>query len=148
MIQTATAPLEMFAPAQGEMLVSPRSDPRLAGADLAFLPETGGAVLSGTVRNIWQYQTLRAHARRAPVVVDAGIAATRRDDVEIAAAVRGLIAAVDAGATASVRVWVRGGIVTSSGPADAASRTAPVARVGALPGVVGLVDAMREQTRV
>lgn len=139
MPQTAT--VETLAPVQAEMLESLRRDPRLAGAELAFPPETGGAVLSGTVRNIWQYQTLRALVGRMPVVVDVGIAATRRDDAEIAAAVRDLIAAT--GAAASARV--RGGIVTLGGAADAVSRAALVARVGALPGVVGLVDSLREQ---
>ena len=142
MTETAIAPVtvETLAPAQVEMLEALRSDPRLAGAALALLPETGGVVLSGAVCNIWQYQTLRALVGRAPVVVDVGIAATRRDDREIAAAVHDVIAAAGVGATARVR----GGIVTLNGTADAANRAALVARVGALPGVVGIVDALRD----
>lgn len=137
---TATVTIEVLAPAQTEMLASLLGDPRLAGAELAFLPGTSGAVLFGTVRNIWQYQTLRALVGRAPVVVDVGIAATRRDDAEITAAVRELIAATDA----AVSVRVRGGIVALNGTADAASRATLVAHVGALPGVVGIVDTLRE----
>jgi hypothetical protein len=114
-------------------------DPRLAGADLAFLDDEQGLVLSGTVRNIWQYQALRQLAMRIPVIMDVGIVAARRDDTEVRAAVRDALGPEGA----NVRARVRGGLVTLSGTADAFAHAAIVTRVGILPGVVGIVDNVR-----
>lgn len=114
-------------------------DARLAGADLRFDTDEQGVVLTGTVRNIWQYQALRALLKRAPVVVDVGIAAARRPDAEITAAILETLG--PEGAT--VRARVRGGIVTLAGTADAAAHGIILTRVGTLPGVTGIVDNIR-----
>ena len=37
------------------------------GADLRFVADGPGVILTGTVRNIWQYQALRAMLMHAPV---------------------------------------------------------------------------------
>lgn len=139
---TATTPQPPVTTATITALEPLLRDARLAGADLAFVALGDGLVLTGTVRNIWQYQTLRALLGRAPVTVDVGIVATRRDDAEIAAAVRDAIA--HAGASAFGRV--RGGIVALSGTAPVGGRAALVAHIGTLPGVTGIVDRLHERT--
>src|SRR5437868_12904704 len=106
-------------------------DDRLMGADLICIVDTQGVVLTGTVRNIWQYQALRAMLMRAPVVIDVGIVAARRSDDEIAAAVRDALGPEGA----DVRARVRGGLVTLSGRADTFARALVLTRVGTLPGV-------------
>lgn len=113
-------------------------DPRLAGANLAFVADGQGMVLTGTVANIWQYQSLRALVR-APVVVDVGIVAARRNDAEIGEAARNVLGPEGA----AIRVRVRGGLVTLTGTADAAAHARILTRVGTLPGVAGIVDNMR-----
>jgi osmotically-inducible protein OsmY len=132
---TAPAPTTAIDPALATLL----DDPRLAGAALAIAVGEQGAVLTGTVRNIWQYQALRAMTMRLPVVVDVGIIAARRDDTEIAAAVHDVLGREGA----DVRARVRGGLVTLTGTADAIAHAAIIARVGTLPGVVGIVDSVR-----
>ncbi|MDQ6603002.1 MAG: BON domain-containing protein [Chloroflexota bacterium] len=134
-MMTAVAPTTPVDPAFAASL----DDPRLAGAALAFVAEEQGPVLTGTVCNIWQYQALRAILMRSPVVVDVGIVAARRDDAEIAEAVRGALGLEGA----DVRARVRGGLVTLSGTANGIARAAIVARVGTLPGVVGIMDNTR-----
>ena len=134
-MMTAVAPTIPVDPAFAALL----DDPRLAGAALAFVAEEQGPVLTGTVCNIWQYQALRAILMRSPVVVDVGIVAARRDDAEIAEAVRGALGLEGA----DVRARVRGGLVTLSGTANGIARAAIVARVGTLPGVVGIMDNTR-----
>jgi len=114
-------------------------DPRLAGADLTFADDAQGTVLLGTVCNIWQYQALRAILARTPAVIDVGIVAARRDDGEIAGAVRDALGPEGA----EVRVRVRGGLVTLMGTADASAHATIMTRVGTLPGVVGIVDNIR-----
>ncbi len=114
-------------------------DPRLAGAALAFAVDEHGPVLTGTVRNIWQYQALRALLIRSPVVVDVGIVAARRSDTEIAEAVRDAFGPEGV----EVRARVRGGLVTLTGTADSVAHAAVLIRVGTLPGVVGIVDNIR-----
>lgn len=114
-------------------------DARLAGAHLALVEDEQGLVLTGTVCNIWQYQTLRAMLLRSPVVVDVGIAAARRSDADIDEAVRAALGPEGA----DVRARVRGGLVTLSGTADATAHAAVMTRVGTLPGVVGIVDNIR-----
>ena len=111
-------------------------DPRLAGASLAYIVDEQGLVLTGTVQNIWQYQTLRTLTNRQPVVVDVGIVAARRTDAEILDAA--LAALGPEGA--AVRVKVRGGVVTLSGTAAPIAHIALLDRIGALPGIVGLTD--------
>ena len=132
---TAAAPTTAIDPALATLL----DDPRLVGAALAVAPGEQGLVLTGTVSNIWQYQALRAIAKRLPVVVDVGIAAARRSDAEIGEAVREALGPEGA----DVRARVRGGLVTLTGTADAVARAAIVTRVGTLPGVVGIVDNIR-----
>lgn len=114
-------------------------NPRLAGAELAVMDDEQGTVLTGTVRNIWQYQALRAIVARMPVVIDVGIVAARRDDGEIADAVRGVLGPEGA----DVRARVRGGLITLNGTADAFAHEIVLTRVGTLPGVVGIVDNIR-----
>jgi hypothetical protein len=114
-------------------------DARLAGAHLTFVQDGAGVVLTGTVCNIWQYQTLRALMMRSPVVIDVGIAAARRSDAEITDAVRDALG--PEGAT--VRARVRGGLVTLNGTADVSARAMILTRVGTLPGIVGIVDNIR-----
>lgn len=114
-------------------------DPRLAGATLAFVADEQGLVLTGTVRNIWQYQTLRALCKRQPVVVDVGIVAAHREDNEIHAAVLDTFGPEGA----NVRARVRDGIVTLNGTADAFAHIALIDRIGTLPGVVGILDNIR-----
>jgi hypothetical protein len=114
-------------------------DPRLAGAALEFVADEQGLVLTGTVRNIWQYQTLRALCNRQPVVVDVGIVAARRSDTEILAAVRDALGPEGA----DVRARVRGGIVTLTGTAGPFAHIVLIDRIGTLPGVVGIVDTIR-----
>jgi hypothetical protein len=114
-------------------------DVRLVGAHLAFVEDGPGVVLTGTVCNIWQYQTLRALLMRSPVVIDVGIVAARRSDPEIVDAVRDALGPEGA----DVRARVRGGLVTLNGTADAAARAMILTRVGTLPGVVGIVDNIR-----
>src|SRR3954451_13706096 len=89
-------------------------DNRLMGADLRFIADEQGVVVTGTVCNIWQYQALRAMLRRSPVVIDVGIVAVQRSDAEITDAVREALGPEGA----DVRVRVRGGIVTLTGTAD------------------------------
>lgn len=120
-------------------LVTLTNDARLAGARLAFVEDSQGLVLTGTVCNIWQYQTLRAMLMRSPIVIDVGIAAARRDDREIAGAVREALGSEGA----AVRARVRGGLVTLSGTAEASAHATIMTRVGTLPGVVGIVDNIR-----
>ncbi len=134
-MMTAVAPTTAIDPAFAALL----DDPRLAGAALAFVAEEQGPVLTGTVCNIWQYQALRAILMRSPVVIDVGIVAARRDDAEIAEAVRSALGQEGA----DVRARVRGGLVTLSGTANGIARAAIVARVGTLPGVVGIIDNTR-----
>lgn len=129
---TTTAPID-------SAIATLLDDVRLAGAQLAFVDDEQGLVLTGTVRNIWQYQTLRATLKRSPVVIDVGIAAARREDAEIAGAVREALGPEGA----RVRARVRGGLVTLSGTADAAAHATIMTRVGTLPGVVGIVDNVR-----
>ena len=93
-------------------------DARLAGARLAFVEDGTGVVLTGTVCNIWQYQTLRALLKRSPVVIDVGIVAARRSDPEIADAVRDALGPEGG----DVRARVRGGLITLNGAADASAR--------------------------
>jgi hypothetical protein len=114
-------------------------DPRLAGAALEFVADEQGLVLTGTVRNIWQYQTLRALCNRQPVVVDVGIAAAHRADSDILAAVQDALGPEGA----NVRARVRGGIVALSGTADAFAHIVVIDRIGTLPGVVGMADNIR-----
>lgn len=114
-------------------------DDRLTSADLTFIADEQGIVLTGTVRNIWQYQALRAMLKRAAVVIDVGIAAARRSDAEIAEAVRNTLGPEGA----EIRARVRGGLVTLTGTADAFAHTLIMTRVGTLPGVVGIVDNIR-----
>src|SRR5215469_7400545 len=109
-MQTTTA-----LPAVHPSLETLRDDPRLAGAALEFVMDEQGLILTGTVRNIWQYQTLRALCRRQPVVVDVGIVAAHRTDSEILVAVQEAFGPEGA----SVRARVRSGIVTLTGTADA-----------------------------
>lgn len=132
---TAVAPTTTVDPAFATLL----DDPRLAGAALAFAADEQGLVLTGTVRNIWQYQALRALLMRLPVVVDVGIVAARRSDAEIAEAVRDALGPEGA----AVRARVRGGLVTLNGTADGAAHTTVLLRVGTLPGIVGIVDNLR-----
>lgn len=114
-------------------------DDRLMGADLRLIADEQGVVLTGTVRNIWQYQALRAILMRAPVVIDVGIAAARRSDAEIVAAVREALGPEGA----DIRARVRGGLVTLTGTADTFARTLIMTRIGTLPGVVGIIDNIR-----
>ena len=114
-------------------------DPRLAGATLEFVADEQGLVLTGTVRNIWQYQTLRALCKRQPVVVDVGIVAAHRADSDILAAVQDAFGPEGA----DVRARVRGGIVTLNGTADAFAHIIVIDRIGTLPGVVGIIDNIR-----
>lgn len=113
-------------------------DLRLAGAAVAFVADGQGVVLTGTVANIWQYQALRTIVR-PPIVVDVGISAARRSDAEIGDAVRAALGPEGA----AVRARVRGGLVTLTGTADASARDTIMTRIGTLPGVVGIVDAIR-----
>lgn len=114
-------------------------DPRLAGARLSVVEDGAALVLTGTVCNIWQYQTLRALVMRSPLIIDVGIVAARRSDAEIADAVRDALGPEGA----DVRTRVRGGLVTLSGTADASARVLILTRVGTTPGVVGIVDNIR-----
>jgi hypothetical protein len=129
----------MALPAVHPSLETLCEDPRLAGATLEFVADEQGLVLTGTVRNIWQYQTLRALCRRQPVVVDVGIVAAHRTDSEILLAVKEAFGPEGA----SVRARVRGGIVTLTGTADAFAHIMIIDRVGTLPGVAGIIDNIR-----
>jgi hypothetical protein len=114
-------------------------DNRLMGADLTYIADAQGIVLTGTVRNIWQYQALRAILKRSPVVIDVGIVAARRSDAEIAAALEDALGPEGA----EIRARVRGGLVTLTGTADIFAHTIIMTRVGTLPGVVGIIDNIR-----
>jgi hypothetical protein len=129
----------MARPTVHPALAALLDDPRLAGATLEFVADGQGLVLTGTVRNIWQYQTLRALCTRQPVVVDVGIVAAHRTDGDILAAVHDAFGPE----CASVRARVRGGIVTLTGTADAFAHIVLIDRVSALPGVVGIIDNIR-----
>ncbi len=129
----------MARPTVHPALESLLDDPRLAGAALEFVADEQGLVLTGTVRNIWQYQTLRALCKRQPVVVDVGIVAAHRTDGEILAAVRDALGPEGA----NLRARVRGGIVTLSGTADAFAHIVLIDRIGSLPGVAGIIDTIR-----
>ncbi len=132
---TMTAPITRT----DRVLAAVLDDARLMGADLAVVAEASGLVLSGTVRNIWQYQTLRAILRKSPVVVDVGISAARRSDSEITDTVRDALGPEGA----CLRARVRSGIVTLTGAADAEARDLLLTRIGTMPGVVGIVDNIR-----
>ncbi len=108
------------------------SDFRRAGCDLQIEEDATGTVLTGTVANIWQYQTLRARLGRTSLIVDVVIAAMHCDDAEIAE-IAGRICRNEG---AAIQVRVRNGIVTLSGTAHPAATT----RIGMLPGVAGIVD--------
>jgi hypothetical protein len=129
----------MVSPTVHPALDSLLDDPRLAGAALEFVEDEQGLVLTGTVRNIWQYQTLRALCKRQPVVVDVGIVAAHRTDNDILAAVQDAFGPEGA----SVRARVRGGTVTLTGTADAFAHIVVIDRIGTLPGVVGILDNIR-----
>src|SRR5437868_12966617 len=105
-------------------------DDRLMGADLICIVDTQGVVLTGTVRNIWQYQALRAMLKRSPIVIDVGIAAARRSDAEITEAMQDALGPEGA----EIRARVRGGLVTLTGTADTFARAMVMTRVGTLPG--------------
>ena len=134
-MMTAITPTTTIDPALAAVL----DDARLAGANLALVADEQGAVLSGTVRNIWQYQTLRAMLKRSPVVIDVGISAVRRSDAEIAEAIADTLGPEGA----AVQARVRSGIVTLAGRADMAAHAAVITGVGTLPGVAGIVDNIR-----
>lgn len=133
-MMTTVAPTMTIDPALATLL----DDPRLAGAALAFVAAGPGVVLTGTVANIWQYQALRAIVR-SPVVVDVGISAARRSDGEIREALGDALGPEGA----NVRIRVRSGLVTLTGTADAAAHATIITRIGTLPGVIGIVDAIR-----
>jgi hypothetical protein len=129
----------MARPTVHPALESLLDDPRLAGATLEFIADEQGLVLTGTVRNIWQYQTLRALCKRQPVVVDVGIAAAYRTDSDILASVQDTFGPEGA----NVRARVRGGIVTLTGTAAPIAHIVLIDRIGALPGVIGIIDNLR-----